>query len=383
MKKRITFFAFAAALAFCYSCSNDETVAVNDNAASNEISFRALTNGVTRALAKTAFATNDVIDVYADFDGSKFFQADFTKQADANFTSVAKYYWPSDIGAAKGTTPETYKTMTFTAFFGAAQSSSTAGSLASAYTPDAAAANQTDLLFAKHSATVKEVPVVLNFRHMLSQINVLAKNTNSGISVDISGVRIGYVKTSGTFAYAADATDTQNSGKLAQNTWTATDFTAPGDGETYANNYKYDQSVTKTLNGNTAAGALTSYVPWMLIPQNMAGSSTQYQNAKSGGTGADAPDLGGSYIALELTIYNWNGSARGSVIVSRQWCYWPITTSWNPGYNYIYTIDVAGGGYMPTDTNNDKNLDPVLNDPIEFSVSCTIDDWTDSAVAIP
>ena len=49
MRKRIAYLAFAAALAFCYSCSNDEIVAVNNNAVSNEINFRALTNGTTRA----------------------------------------------------------------------------------------------------------------------------------------------------------------------------------------------------------------------------------------------------------------------------------------------------------------------------------------------
>ena len=404
--KKTFFFAALAAVALA-SCSSDETVATNDAAQdANVIGFRALNDGVTRAAAKSSFATNDVIDVYATYDGTtKYFQADFTKQADANFTSVAKYYWPSNIGTtyasyteyntAYGTslTEEQFtaldaeakkRTMTFNAFYGAAQSSSTPGSLAAAYTPDALASNQTDILYAKHSTTSKEPSgVLLNFRHMLSQINVQAQNTNNAISVDISGVRIGYVKSSGTFAYTDAATDTKNSGKLAQSTWTPTDFVAPESGHTYADDYKYDQTVTKTLNGTTAAGELTSYVPWMLIPQDMTGSTTQYQNAKADGTAADAPDLGGAYIALKMTIYNWNGSARGAVIIPEQWCYWPISTNWNPGYNYIYTVNVANGGYMPTDTNGDKNLDSVLGSPIEISVSCTVDDWTDSAVSVP
>ena len=321
MKKNL-FILGIAALAFA-ACSNDEVVEVNQGEA---ISFRPLVNNVTRAVAKTAFATSDVIDVYADYNGSKSFQDNFTKLADGNFTSTTKHYWPSDIG-----TGAPAKAMTFTAFYGAEQSSTTAGSLAATYTPDAAASDQTDLLFAKHSTTEKEVPVVLNFRHMLSQINVLVKNTNNGISAEITGVRIGYVKTSGTFAYSGDATDTKNSGKLNQNTWTPTDFTAPGSGETYANNYKYDQTVSKTINGTADAGTLTSYVPWMLIPQNMAGSSTQYQNTKADGDADDIPDLGGAYIALKMTIYNWNGSARGAVIAGEQWCSWPITTVWRPG----------------------------------------------------
>ena len=367
MKKSFIFIALATAT--FVSCVNDETTAINQG---NSIDFRTNMDGVTRAAAKTSFATNDVIDVFATFGGTKSFKEDFTKSDNGNFSSVNKHYWPSDISNTKQ--------MVFTAFYGVAQSDETAGSLASAFTPSATAASQTDLLFAKHTSSARETPVLLNFRHMLSQINVKVKNSNSNISVDITGVRIGYIKTSGTFAYGVgDNTDTQNGSKIGQSAWTPTAFTAPAEGHTYANDYKYDQTVTtKTLNGLVSdAAALEGFSPWMLIPQNMTGSSTQYQNTKDGGTATDAPDLGGAYIALEMEIYNWNSTTRGDKIVAKQWCYWPITTNWDPGYVYNYTINVGGGGYMPTDKNNDKNLDPVLDTPIEFSVNCTIDAWSD------
>jgi len=92
MKKKLLILAVTGlALA---SCSNDQTVAVNQND-SNEISFRTLVDGTTRTAGPKAGGTNfvvgDVINVYADlYDASatshsKYFQADFTKQSTGGF----------------------------------------------------------------------------------------------------------------------------------------------------------------------------------------------------------------------------------------------------------------------------------------------------------
>ena len=394
MKKKLFFLAVAAiALA---SCSNDETIASQTNNEANAISFRPLMTGVTRtanaAGIKYAFENGDIINVYADYNNSKYFQADFTNNG-TTFASAKPYYWPSDVAS---------KNVTFTAIWGATQKENTPGNIDN-YSPDAAAANQKDILVAKHVSSAKESPVMMNFRHALSQIFVNVKNTNPNLKVTITGVRIGYVKTASTlFAYSGSGTDTATPGtqdaaatsaNIGQSDWTLVDFATPGSGETYANNYKYDQTLTSTeLIGNASDGAhdfAGGFTPWILLPQNMKafdvdGSSNKlYANAKSGGTGADAPDLSGSYIALQMKIENYNGSAATGTIVSTQWCYWPITTNWTPGYKYTYTIDVASGGYMPTDTDNDKILDPVLDGAvIQFSISCTIDAWDAEAVNV-
>ena len=362
MKKSLFFLAMAAvALA---SCSNDETTEVNQSLAdANTISFRPLTNGVTRATPKTEWATNDVLDVFAEYkvaeaDYKKFFQADFTKVSAGNFTSVAKYYWPAMSG----------NKMAFTAFYGAAQSTSTAGSLASAFTPNAAAASQTDIMFARKEVTAVEAPVVLNFRHMLSQIDVKVKNTNASLEFDITGVRIGYVATSGTFACTA-STETANA-NLAQNTWTPATLT--GDAEAKANTYKYEvtgltQNISGTVNDATAIG---SFSTWMLIPQDITAASAY---AATGAAATTDPQLNGAYVAIKTNIKN---ALTDDVIVAEQWCYWPIpSVSWNPGYKYTYVVDLAGGGYHPADQNTNVDLDPVLGTPIEMSASCTIDAW--------
>lgn len=364
MKKNF-FFLAAAALAFA-SCSVDETLEVNQGEA---IGFRTALSGVTRADQTgpvTTFATGDKFNVYADFGGSKYFQADFTRGNDPQdgFWSADKYYWPNDISSSK--------MMTFTAIYGGTQTAGTAGQVAN-FSPAAAAASQVDLLVAQHASQTKETPVVLNFRHALSQIVVKVANTEANFKIIVSGVRVGYVAQTGTLNYAGGVTDTQNSGFIAQDNWSNTAATG-------ADANKYDQTVSATLTGVASATALTSYAPWLLLPQTLTAAS-EYTTASSAGVATDAPDFNGAYIALKMTIENWNGAAVTGTVVSEQWCYWPIGTNWTPGKKYTYTINAGSGGYQPTDTDDNKTtLTPVLdNNVIWFSPSCTIDVWSDAA----
>jgi len=401
MRKNL--FILAAALAVCYSCSNDETVEVNLGEA---ISFRPLVNNVTRAATDpqimTAFAAENVINVWADYDqendGSpeKYFYDAYTYSTtpSASFSSTNPHYWPATVSADNE--------MTFYATYGGV--TQTAGGVFAGFTPATAAASQIDLLVAKHISTSKEASVVLNFRHALSQIAVKVKNSNANLKVTVKGVRIGYVKTAATaFSLAFDASDTDSeprqeaaSGSLtsganlvAASSWTLTDATD-------ANTNKYDQTLTNNavLEGATEAIDLLSttptdygFKPWLLLPQTMkafvtdgnseAGSGKEYATKQTGtATGTAAPDLSGSYIALQMTIENWNGTAVTGTMVQDYWCYWPIDNlgAWTPGLKYTYLIDVAGGGYQALDINNDKKLDPILQE-IVISPECTIDVW--------
>ena len=388
--KKLFFFAIAAlGLA---ACSNDEVLETNATSEANEISFRPLITNVTRtanaAGVKSSFEDGDAISVYADYNSGKYFQDVFTKQSGVTgFTSTNKHYWPTDVAS---------KNVTFTAIWGSSLTTpaltigTTAGNF-TGYTPDAAAANQEDILIAKHTSASKESPVLLNFRHALSQIVVQAKNTNPSLKVTITGVRIGYIKTASTsFTYSGGVTDTRETGSgtgdnIAQGDWTLVDF-AGTPTTTTANDYKYDQTVTSlALIGNTsdAGHTLTGTTSWILLPQDMTDAGGKYASQKTGTKATANPDLAGAYLALKMTIENYNGASATGTIVAEQWCYWPITQAWNPGYKYTYTIDVAGGGYEPEDTDNDKNLDPVLDGAvIVFSPSCTIDDWDPQAVAV-
>lgn len=377
--KKFFFFAALAAVALA-SCSSDETVAENQAAQdANAISFRALNDGVTRATAKTAWATNDQIDVFAEYKvgdaaATKYFQANFKKQDAGTFipaTAGTQYYWPV----------MTSNKMIFTAFYDVAQNTTTAGTLTEAYSPATAAAEQKDILFARHEVSgAKESPVLLNFRHMLSQIDVQVKNSNANLYVNITGVKIGFVSQSGTFNGSDITTDTKNSGKIAQSKWTPTAFGEITNAAKCAKYYEVT-GLSKAITGAQADySAIGTFSTWMLVPQSQTAFSA-YTAAKSGGAPSDAPDLNGAYIALQMQIKN--GTSSGATIVDTQWCYWPVAIAWNPGYKYTYQIDVAGGGYQPTDQGNDGTTpDRVLDSPIEISASCTIDDW-DAADATP
>lgn len=381
MKKSLFILAAVGALFTLASCSNDETVAVNQGEA---ISFRTLVDGTTRSTAGplaggTNFAEGDVINVYAGFTPSgeseaKYFQADFTKQATGGFTSAASYYWPAFTSGDK---------MTFTAIYGATQSTTTPGSI-EGYSPATAAASQMDVMVAKKEVTAKETPVVLNFRHALSQIVVNVKNTNAALDFDITGVRVGYVSTTGDFTYSGGVTTTpeETGHTAAANTLVAAGNWTPA-AVSDANTNKYEQAWTDAIRieGAQDATALTSFASWLLIPQTRT-AATAYAAATQGTT-ASNPTLDGSYIALELAIYNYNGSARSNQLVAKQWCYWPCAFTWNPGYKYTYTVDLAGGGYQPANCSAASTaLDPVLGDVIVFSPDCTVDYWVEPA-AIP
>lgn len=359
MKKNLLFLA-AAAVALA-SCSSDETVEVNE---SNAISFRPLTNNVTRATAKTAFAADDVINVWATKGGSSFFNnATFTYAAAgyAGFSSNPAYFWPSTID-------DTSNKMAFYATSAGTQSS--AGQISS-FAPNDAAASQGDLLCAKLEVTSKPSTgeAVLAFKHALSQIIVKAKNSNSNLKVTVSKVKIGYVAKTGALNFTTGAPVWTNTNP----TNTATDI--------------YSQDLSSDLLLTSSAQDLTGTEAWMILPQDLTLSQSDpgamvYSKAyKSGtqGTASSNANLDCAYIALELVFLD---ATTDAPVVAKQWCYWPITTVLQAGYKYVYTIDAAQGGYQPTnvDVAESTDLDKVLKGlEIKFSTSSSIEAWVEAS----
>ncbi len=410
MKKNLFFFA-AAALALA-SCSSDETVLENASLMDgDEIEFRTLTNGVTRAETDpgvmTAFTASNAINVWADYDKAgddnqvKLFYDKYTASGSPITTwtpANGKHYWPSDVSATKE--------VTFYATYGGV--TQTAGGVFAGYTPQSEVASQVDLLVGKTIRTTGSAggAVVINLRHALSQIALKVKNTNANLKITVSEARIGCISTAATaFSLAFDNSATNSDTKqavtsgsltsgadlISASSWTVTTSSIT------ANGNKYDQNPTDvvfegTKNGSTVDAVLEFGSPWLLLPQTMkAFSTTTYTGSgkeyvtKQNGSATGTPDLSGSYIALKLTIDNWNGEAATGNIVTDQWCYWPIDDlgAWTPGLKYTYTINMAGGGYYPQDMNSDGKLDQILQE-IVISPSCTIDVWneqSESAVA--
>lgn len=379
--KKILFFAAIAAISLA-SCSNDETIASQATSESNTISFRPLMNNVTRAADIDAGSGTYGLQtlgftVFANVGSSEtnyFPETAFTYSSGA-YTSSTKYYWPSE------------GTLDFFAYqyseSGNNTVSHTALTKAFTVTPSATAANQTDLVVACIKGQTKAANgagVTLNFRHAESKVTIKLKNTSTTTTITVGDVVLGNVYTTGTYTFTGS---TDNAA-----TPTTTDNTEGNNNSTYlkysdwtgqATSGSYTQAAaTTSYTSATAATALTNSM--ILIPQTLT-------NAATYASGDASAAFNGAYITVALKIQNTAnsayvvGSAESSVVAL-----WPLpATQWLPGYHYTYTVDLAGGGYFPTNqTGTDSALDPILdNSEIKF-VTVTVDSWADGGdIAVP
>ena len=104
----------------------------------------------------------------------------------------------------------------------------------------------------------------------------------------------------------------------------------------------------------------------IVIPQ-LTSQSTAYADAVAGSP------LTGSYIAVNLCIEN---AADGSPYVTDTWCCWPVSFDLQPGFRYVYSIDLAEGGYYETAPAANADVAPVLKNLIINFASVSVDSWT-------
>ena len=370
MKKKLLILAVAAvALA---SCSNDETVAVNQ---SDAISFRPVMTNVTRAADQTATTLESngfYVSARTSTDAEFFTDVAFTTFTDGTpktWTSATKYYWPGDNS-----------TLTFYAYAPQATGDGhnaqiTAHSSYKSFsvTPSATIADQVDLIFAEASAnkTSGASGVQLNFRHSGSKIVFKLKNnqSTSNLKVTVNSVTIGNVKNSGVFTYTG-----QTSSKLKQTDW---DVSAASSATPYTTTVSSEEATQTAI--NTDAGQVVG-TEMILIPQVLS-VATAYNgnNLYSAEPATAASTFDGAYISVELKIQDatTNAYIYGDADNFKT-AMWPLTAlTWAPGYKYTYTIDLAGGGYYPVNTTGDSALDPILDGSEIKFISVTVDDWAD------
>ena len=357
MKRNIRILAIAAAIMALASCNKSEMVS---GTRPDAISFRTNIGMATRAVSKTSFSTGDKFSVWASYDNagsvSKYFLDNFKFDGSYWYSDSTPYYWPAVMDGSH--------TLTFNAVWPETIARPSAAD-AFSYTIAETAADQMDVIYAKHVSTTRETAgVSLNFRHTLSQIAVKVKNTSSTLSCDVTGIKIACVNKAGDFKAASlvsSGTDGHDNGNLAQSDWTATDGTADAS-KRYAQN-----GLSATIASNAAATQLGE--SWILLPQ------TQEKAAGYTSSDEDSP-MNGAYLAVKMTIRN---AADGTVVTSERWCCWPVALNWTPGYKYTYIIDLAGGGYEEENgDDSDDDLDPVLEDQEIFFVECTVDAWDNS-----
>ena len=394
MKKNLYLFAAAVVALGLASCSSDETIAENQSLAeANEISFRSLVSGMTRGADVVDDATTYGLKtlgfkVFANVyngegsEGANYFpETNFTwNGTTSSYTSEDKYYWPSS-GAlnfyAWSTSIAAQVTHSATTKIFAV----VPASLSSATT----AAGQTDLVFANTNNKAKAGTyaegakkygadgVPINFRHAESKVIVKIKNSNPNLKFTIGNVAIGNLYGSGTFTYSGGNTgaNTDGSGTLSFSDWATS-----GD-----RNVSYSLTMTSSesynvLNGTTDAKNIVSTDNEMiLIPQALT-VATEYASSSAGAA------FNGAFITVALKIQNTTNNAYivgdGETYVT---ALWPLPTgTWNPGYKYTYTVDVAGGGYFTTNqTGTDEKLDPILDGAEIRFVNVTVDTWADGS----
>ena len=346
MKKQFMFMAMAAML--IASCSSDDVVSTNTGRA---IDFR--TSVGTRGAETTTANIGKFWVTAIDGNNANYFSKQkFTKEG-SFFTSSPLYYWPAgklDFVAYSPSETDLGGTLKI----------DNATKELKDFSPAAKIADQKDFVTATASGTKADNQtngVALTFAHQLSQIEIKAKNTNTGYIYKVVGVRIGKPVSKGTFTF----TDSK---------WalTTTDKT----------NYAVEYETTpRTLKAEAATMMGTANDNAMLLPQQLTAwaSETGKPNTNNG-----------AYIALKIQIT----TAAGAQVYPAKngeydWAAVAVGTNWKAGKKYVYTLDFSkGAGKVdpekpePTDpTDPFKPGEDILGGPIKFKV--TVTDWEPAA----
>lgn len=361
------------------SCSQEEIINAD---MSEAIGFRTSLGKTTRAEIKlnnlgsfnvTAFPTGE----------ANYFTNLKVSSTDAGVTwkTASVHYWPAS-------------TLNFTAY--APESISklvgidkTAQKI-TGFQVEQTVASQKDVVaaFNKGSqATYGASGVPMNFKHILSQIEVKAKCTNSNLRVKVKGVKLGAIKSKGNFAFPQ--VETSSKYTVPRTNWTG--LSTPKD---FLAEQRAGASEV-TLNG-TAQSIMFGTDNFMMIPQKLEAFSKTKQ--------------AGAYIAVLCNISrkesssSYTGVYPGAASTEYAFAAVGIDTDWQPGKKYIYTLEFGnnaagngGAGLVAPNQNNPNQRkvttpkkpvspyphnsgDPILGQPIKFKV--TVDNWSDQTSAI-
>lgn len=324
------------------SCNEDEQVAINQG---RGISFRtAMNNSMTRAEDLTTGNLHQKGGFYVygfDETGNKLIDnANFTSTDGTNWNeSTGKtYFYPKEgevnfFAYAPNLTSPTCSKDQFSVKF----------------TPETTMANQKDFVFgtAIGSNATADAAVQLTLNHKLSKIQIKAKNTNPEYKYKVTGVKMYANKNMGTFTYTG-----------TQGTWN-TDGAIEG-------SYSVTYSTEKELTSVPQIIFEKDEDSFLLIPQQLT--------AWDPNNDANNNDKG-AFISVKITI---TATTSDNEIVKDQWAAVPVSTNWQPGSKYIYTLDFSNGAGVVDPENPEPGNpgEPILGNPIKFTV--IVDEWTDA-----
>lgn len=369
--KNLIYFTTAAILSLT-ACTQKETLSSNEGPG---IFFR---TSLDRSLSRADNEISQLSDlsefhVTAIGNNSNYFEEMPVTTTDSGNTwsTSSTYYWPSYDLSFFAYTPHTNSTISITP-----SSKKLLG-----FTPSNNVSAHQDLLIAYNAGNKQNNEtngVSLNFKHALAQINIQAKCLNEKIKVEVLGIKMVNMATSGDFTLPEE--ETNASYNLSQDKWD--NLNGSND---HSKSYYIEGSSPVVLT-KTPQSIMFSSNNMMLIPQQL----TAWDGSSN---------TNGAYISVLCRISSLNGSTETLLYPQPsqsdnqegQYAFAavPINTNWLPGNKYTYTLEFcgaeSGGGEIdptPTDPNgpNDKiESNPgtggttILNKPIKFTVS--IDAW--------
>lgn len=344
MKKKGLFMMAAACLLAATSCSQDE-LAGSSPLSGNEIVPTAIIGGDVK---KDARAVETKITNLSKFTVNAFQAGEENYMKNVEYTTsdngsswttaAGKFFWPVEGDlylygyapaepGANGTFKLDKDAQTLTDFV-----------------PFENAAAQQDFVYAKstgNNATNGTSGVEMNFQHALTEISVAAKNSNTAYTVKVTGVKLGNVKTKGTFTFPSTANSATS--------WTLSDATADvGSYETTWSNATVLTSSVSTLD--------ESNVAFMLLPQQLEKSEKAYEKA---------------YLALKVNI-----TMQGGKVIRDGWAYIGLNTNWEMGKHYTYTLDFSDGA------GQDENGKQIISGK-EMVLKVKVTPWNEKGINLP
>lgn len=335
MRKILFKMLSVAVLCATASCSSEDAPDTGGRE-ENAIRFNSYVGGSSRSESTTS-ATIKSFTVYAFTAGKKYMDGVKVIRNGNSWTYHPLMYWPD--------TP-----VNFYAYSPEVTNSPSTGGSGIGDIPGYVNYGTTDLLYAVNiGETAKNTPVLLNFRHALSRLDVLLSSTNPDIKVEVAYITVNNIATSGTFNFP-DATTSRNNPEVVGN-WT--DLSG------------YGASMIKTSIDTTEYVTLTS-TPKNLTVNNMEFSYVIPQPLTA--LNYDGSKYTGNYIEVDCAIYDNSGhriwptpATPSEQLVAHTHCgrlMFPVTTStidkWEIGHGYVYNIVIDN---------------PEVLHPLEFSVT--------------
>ncbi|MGN0221039.1 MAG: fimbrillin family protein [Prevotella sp.] len=383
MKKETLFFAALTLVAA--GCSETEIVNTSTQDAPESISFSAYANKLTKAVQTDVTTANltsfNVTAISSDNEQLYFSDVTFTKKGEV-WESEDQYVWPNyklDFYAYKvpENTSETDPTI-FTKYIKLDENKNIDITVAKelANQEDFVVAKATEQTMANTSSNANHA-VNLTFKHILTQIVVKAKNSNTeDYKVEVSDVAIRNIMSEGNYKFSDETMTAKNGIKEFTASFTAKQLTSED-----------HEMMTDLGNGK-----------WYLIPQTVSPwvqSTDQTNSAK------------GAYLALKVKITSTNTEAPIYPIPASEeaetfaWMAMPMPSVVKDElvYNYQqgkkYTIifnffsEGTGAGFVdpqyPGDLDGDGDTDDDKGEAIgvnHIKFNATVDDWDSNNTTI-